>query len=272
MTRLHSGSATTKRRVALLPAQVGHSCRPRILERMTRSDDGRPAPPRLPPDLSSELDLRLTAGCEIDHKSIQGDFSDSDLEGLQVEDSRIVGSSFTAAGLNRLRLIDVVVDGSDFSGADMEGAFFTRVTFTDCRMSGALFPRAQMQDVTFSEVRLDQVNLRMMEGERVVFDHVNLERAEFYAAHLKAAHFFDCDLSGADVSQVKLPGARFHGSVLSDIKGSEYLRDVVIDSRAGAPTGQGVFAGLNIRVEDDREADVGPMAGEEPSRPRKRPT
>jgi uncharacterized protein YjbI with pentapeptide repeats len=272
MTRLHSGSATTKRRVALLPAQVGHSCRPRILERMTRSDHGRPAPPRLPPDLSSELDLRLTAGCEIDHKSIQGDFSDSDLEGLQVEDSRIVGSSFTAAGLNRLRLIDVVVDGSDFSGADMEGAFFTRVTFTDCRMSGALFPRAQMQDVTFSEVRLDQVNLRMMEGQRVVFDHVNLERAEFYAAHLKAAHFFDCDLSGADVSQVKLPGARFHGSVLSDIKGSEYLRDVVIDSAQVLPLAQGVFAGLNIRVEDDREADVGPIAGEEPSRPRKRPT
>ena len=79
------------------PGVRGHSCRPRILERMTRSDDGRPAPPRLPPDLSSELDLRLTAGCEIDHKSIQGDFSDSDLEGLQVEDSRIVGSSFTAA-------------------------------------------------------------------------------------------------------------------------------------------------------------------------------
>ena len=147
----------------------------------------------------------------------------------------------------------------------MEGAFFTRVTFTDCRMSGALFPRAQMQDVAFSEVRLDQVNLRMMEGERVVFDHVNFERAEFYAAHLKAARFFDCDLSGADVSQVKLPGARFHGSVLSDIKGSEYLRDVVIDSAQVLPLSKGVFAGLNIRVEDNREADVGPMAGEEPS-------
>ena len=140
---------------------------------MTRSESGRPTPPRLPPDLSSEPDLRLTVGCEIEHTTIQGDFSDGDLEGLQVEDSQIVGSSFTAADLSFLHLIDVVVEGSDFSGADMEEASFTRVTFTDCRMSGALLPRAQMQDVTFSGVRLDHVNFRMIEGERVLFDHVN---------------------------------------------------------------------------------------------------
>ena len=223
---------------------------------MTRTESERPTPPRLPPDLPSEPDLRLTAGSEINRITIQGDFSDSDLEGLLVEDSHIVRSSFTAADLNRLRLVDVLVEGSDFSGADMEEASFTRVTFTGCRMSGALLPRAQMQDVTFSEVRLDGVNFRMIEGERVVFDHVNLERGEFYSAHLKTACFFDCDLSGADVSQVKLPGARFHGSVLSEIKGSEYLRDIVIDSAQVLPLAKGVFAGLNIRVEDDRETDV----------------
>jgi hypothetical protein len=147
---------------------------------MTPSESGRPTPPRLPPDLSSESDLRLIAGCEIDHETIQGDFSNGDLEGLHVEDSRIVGSSFTAADLNRLRLIDVVVEGSDFSGADMEDAVFTRVIFTDCRMSGALFPRAQMQDVTFSEVRLDQVNFRMIEGERVAGSD---EQRGVWAAH-----------------------------------------------------------------------------------------
>jgi uncharacterized protein YjbI with pentapeptide repeats len=237
---------------------------------MTRSESGRPTPPRLPSDLSSGAHLRLTAGCEIDHAAVQGDFSGRDLEGLQLEDSRIIGSSFTAADLNHLRLIDVVVEGSDFSGTDMEEASFTRVTFTDCRMSGALIPRARMQDVTFSEVRLDQVNFRMIKGERVVFDHVNLERGEFYSADLKATCFFDCDLSGADLSQVKLPGARFHGSVLSDIKGSEYLRGVVIETAQVLPLAHGVFAGLNIRVEDDRDADVEPMDSRESSKPRPR--
>ncbi len=135
----------------------------------------------------------------------------------------------------------------------MTEASFTRVRFNGCRMSGALLPRARMQDTTFSEVRLDDVNLRMVQGDRILFEHVNLERGEFYSARLTGSCFFDCNLSGADVSQAKLPEARLHGSVLSDIKGSEYLRDIVIDGAQVLPLAKGVFAGLNIRVDDDRE-------------------
>jgi uncharacterized protein YjbI with pentapeptide repeats len=242
-----------------------------ILDRMARPETDRPNPPRLPSDLPSEPDLRLTAGAEINGVTLQGDFSACELEGLLVEDSHIVHSSFTSTDLNRLRLVDVLVEGSDFSGADMEEASFTRVTFSGCRMSGALLPRSQMRDVTFSEVRLDGVNFRMAEGERVVFDHVSLHRGEFSAANLKSTRFFDCNLSGADVSQAKLPGARFHGSVLSDMKGSEYLRDVVIESAQVLPLAQGVFAGLNILVEDDREPAHPLVRGKSPTS-RNRPT
>ena len=60
------------------------------------------------------------------------------------------------------------------------------------------------------------------------------------------------------MSQAKLPGARFHGSVLSGIKGGEYLRDNVrlIRTAHVLPLANGVFAALNILVEDDREAHV----------------
>jgi uncharacterized protein YjbI with pentapeptide repeats len=223
---------------------------------MARLQRDRPTPPRLPPDLPTEPDLRITAGSQINRITIVGDFSNGDLERVMVEDSRIVRSPFTASDLHGLRLTDVLVEGCDFSGADMEEASFTRVTFSGCRMSGALLPRARMQDVSFIDVRLDGVNFRMTEGERVVFDHANLQRGEFSAAHLKTVCFFDCDLSGVDVSQAKLPGARFHGSLLADIKGSEYLRDVVIDSTQVLPLAQGIFAGLNIRIDDDRDTGV----------------
>jgi uncharacterized protein YjbI with pentapeptide repeats len=239
---------------------------------MARLESDRPTPPRLPPDLPSDPDLRVAAGSEISRITIQGDFSNGDLEGVLVEDSRIVHSSFTASDLHRLRLTDVLVEGSDFSGADMEEASFTRVAFVGCRMSGALLPRARMQDVTFCEVRLDGVNFRMIEGERVVFDNANLQRGEFYSAHLKTASFFDCDLSGADVSQVKLPGSLFHGSLLTELKGSEYLRDVVIDSAQVLPLAKGIFAGLNIRIEDDREAEVPLLARNTKPKSRTRPT
>ncbi len=227
---------------------------PLMLEPMTRPGSERPVAPRLPPDMPTEPNLNLVAGSEVHGLTIQGDYSDAQLEGLVVEDSQIVHSSFIAADLSRLRLVDVLVEGSDLSGADMEEASFTRVTFKGCRMSGALLPRSHMRDVTFEEVRLDDVNFRMSEGRRILFDHVNLERAEFYSAHLTTTCFFDCDLNAADLSQAELPGARFHGSGLSQIKGGEYLRDIVIDSSQLLPLATRVFAGLNIRVEDDRDA------------------
>jgi hypothetical protein len=71
---------------------------------------------------------------------------------------------------------------------------------------------------------------------------------------------------------VKLPGARFHGSDLSEIKGSEYLRDVVIDSTQVLPLAKGVFASLNIRVEDDRETDVRLLEREASPKSTNRPT
>ena len=199
-------------------------------------------------------DLRLTAGDVINGLTLQGDYAHGQLEGLVVEDSYLVRSSFIAADLRGLSLVDVLVEGSDFSGADMEEASFTRVAFKDCRMSGARFARARLQDVAFSEVKLDDVNLRMATGERVLFDRVNLVRGDFYSVVLTSARFFDCDLTGADVSQARFPGGRFHGSTLLDLKGAEYLRDVGIDSSQVLPLAVGVFAGLHIRVDDDRES------------------
>jgi hypothetical protein len=70
---------------------------------------------------------------------------------------------------------------------------------------------------------------------------------------LISACFFDCDLSEAEFSQAVLPGARFHGSSLADIKGGEYLRDIVIDSSQVLPLALRVFLALGIRVDDERE-------------------
>jgi uncharacterized protein YjbI with pentapeptide repeats len=225
-----------------------------MLAGMARARGDRPIPPRLPPALAPEHGLTLTAGDQMSGSTIEGDFSGAELEALEVEESHIVRSSFIAADLSRLSLIDVLIEGSDFSGADMEEASLTRVTFKGCRMSGARLSRTKLRDVSFSLVRLDDCNLRMSAGERVFFDCVDLKRGDFYSANPTVARFYDCDLTGADLSQAKLPGARFHGSILWDLKGGEYLRDVVIDSTQVIPLATGVFAGLNIRIEDERDA------------------
>ena len=221
---------------------------------MARPPSEQPVPPRLPTDLPHEPHWQVVPGTYVSGVTIQADFSERRLDGLVVEDTHIVNSSFIASDLNHLEMVDVLVEGSDFSGALMEEAVFSRVAFRNCRMSGLSMPRSQVRDLSFDDVRLDDVNLRRGTGERVLFEHVNLQRGDLYAVHFTSACFFDCDLRAVDLSEAKLRGAKFHGSDLSEINGGECLRDIVIDSSQVLPLAVRVFASLGIRVEDDRDA------------------
>ena len=156
---------------------------------MARPND-LPIPPRLPVDLLSSPNLRLTEASDLYRLTIQGVFSDADLAEMTLEESHIVHSVFVSADLGRLRMVDCLVEGSDLSGADMQEASFTRVAFKGCRMSGALIAQAHLQNVTFSESKLDGVNSRMCQGDRVLFDHVNLGEASFYATAVNVRMLF----------------------------------------------------------------------------------
>jgi uncharacterized protein YjbI with pentapeptide repeats len=212
-----------------------------------------PQRPRLPRDLPLPSEIVPTDDLELFQLTVQGDYSDQRCQGMSLEEAHIFHASFVGADLRNIRFVDVLIEGADFSGADMEEASFSRVEFTDCRMSGVLIPQAKLQDVTFTECKLDGANFRMSEADRILFDHVNLTCTEFSAGRFTSACFFDCDLSEAEFSHAVVPGARFHGSSLADIKGGEYLRDIVIDSSQVLPLALRVFIALGIRVDDERD-------------------
>lgn len=209
--------------------------------------------PRLPSDLPSSSEAVLTDGSELFQRTIQGDYSDQRCQEMTLEEAHVLHASFVGADLRWLRLIDVLIEGANFSGADMEEASFRRVEFIDCRMSGALIPRAALKDVTFTTCKLDDANFRMSEAEHILFDGVNLRGADFSAGRFNKACFYDCDLSGAEFSQAVVADARFHGSLLNEVKGAEYLRNIVIDSTQVLPLALQVFSALGIRVDDERD-------------------
>jgi hypothetical protein len=215
--------------------------------------NSRPQKPRLPSDLPFSSEPVVNDDLDLFQLTIQGDFSTQRGQEMTVEEAHVLRASFVGADLRRLRLTDVLVEGCNFSGANMEEASFCRVEFIDCRISGVLIPQARLQDVTFAGCKLDGANFRMLEAERIHFEHVDLRGAEFSAARLTSACFFDCDLSEADFSQAVLAGARLHGSSLDELKGGEYLRDIVIDSTQVLPLALRVFSALGIRIDDERE-------------------
>jgi uncharacterized protein YjbI with pentapeptide repeats len=221
-----------------------------------------PAGPSLPNELDQLRLLQFDSESAFTEARIEGSFVGQSAHSVEISQSRLNRSAFTAGQLHLLRLTDVVLDSCDFSGADLEESTLTRVQWRGCRMSGLAIARSSLRDVVFSECRLDDASLRSCDLERVTFEHTDLSSADFSGSTLQMVRLFDCNLSGADFSSVKAKGTRFHGSVLTDLKGAGDLRGVVIDSSQLLPLGVRVLDALGVVVDDERE----------PPEPSRRPT
>jgi uncharacterized protein YjbI with pentapeptide repeats len=117
-------------------------------------------------------------------------------------------------------------------------------------MSGFGLALGRLRDVRFVDCRLDGANLRMVDAERVGFEGCQLTEADGYGAKAVDVSFTDCDLTGAELSQATLTGARFLRSRLADLRGATALAGAVIDSGQIVPLALGLFAALEITVED----------------------
>ena len=63
--------------------------------------DGHPPSPRVPTDLPSHPDLRLTEDSDLYRLIIEGDFSEANLEQMTIEESQVLRSAFVGADLGR---------------------------------------------------------------------------------------------------------------------------------------------------------------------------
>jgi uncharacterized protein YjbI with pentapeptide repeats len=165
----------------------------------------------------------------------------------------VVQAQLIGAASSRLHATDVRIEGSDLSGTDFDESSFTRVVFHECRLSGTVFSRCSFRDVLFSGCRLNQANFAMTDAIAVVFEDTDLRESDFYAATLEDSRFFDCNLSGAQLSKAHTAGARFHGSILSELKGGQALAGAVIDSTQVLPVALAVLSELGIRIDDERD-------------------
>ena len=115
-------------------------------------------------------------------------------------------------------------------------------------MSGAMFPEVRLRHVRFVGCRMDAVVFRMAVASTARFESCQSVRRRPVRVRLRRSVFTDCDLTGADVSQATLAGAKLHGSDLADIVGSAALRDVEIDPSQVVAVALAVFDGIGIRV------------------------
>ncbi len=213
--------------------------------------------PRIPAALAEltvdgTVDDPVWEGCEV-----RGSLAGAEIPELDIVDSAVRSVAFTGATVESFQASDTTFESCELSGALLESAVLTRVEFRSCRMTGVVAPRSRLRDVRFVDCQMVEANLRACRGVGVGFESSNLRDADFYDSELIGAHLFDCDLTGTELSKVRMAGARLQGSTLEAVKGAGSFREVVIDTTQIVPLALRVFAALGITIDDDRTADGG---------------
>jgi uncharacterized protein YjbI with pentapeptide repeats len=183
--------------------------------------------------------------------TLTGEYSNAQVELVEVASCRIERAQLTGSRLTRCSLVDCLGIASDFSGVILEDCSIRRVEFHECRFSGLEAQHSHFEDVAYFDCKIDRANFRMTEWKAAEFHDCELLDADFYGSSLPGSRFQGCDLSGAQLSKADLSRSQLNGSKLDRIQGAEGLRGVIIGSDQVIPAALAVFGSLNIVVDDN---------------------
>ena len=124
-------------------------------------------------------------------------------------------SDLRGTTLRKLDLSNIDFSGSQFSGADLQitslsGAILHSVNFEDAILSGANFDEAQIVNSNFTHATIKNTSFSETLIQKSKFATVDFQSNDF--SYVK---FIDCDLAGANLTQVKLQEAQFLSSNLT---------------------------------------------------------
>lgn len=170
-----------------------------------------------------------------------------------VAEVELIGSIWTGVDLTSrrvsgLRARDVVFDKCDLSGAVLDGARLDRVLFTGCRLTGTMLSATALTDVVIEDCVANLGNFRAAKSRYLFIERTVLTEADFYTARLTDSAILDCDLTGANFSDLSVDGLALHGSTLERIIGAKSLAGASIDAEQLIPLGVALVAGLGISV------------------------
>lgn len=143
-------------------------------------------------------------------------FSDIDLIGSDLRDTRLVDINLEKATLNRTDF-----SNSDMAGANLSKAEAGRARFNGAKLSGANFAKAELNRASFRGADLTGSDLSKSELGRADFTDANLANANIAFANLARANFNGAEMTGVDLSNSYLYLTRIEGSDLTTVTGLE---------------------------------------------------
>jgi uncharacterized protein YjbI with pentapeptide repeats len=198
-------------------------------------------------DLTERAKLDLRNAClrdaELSELDLSGlDFSGADLSGADLTGCSLSGASLRSATLFRARLDRAELMGADLGGANLTACSADGAGFGGTDLRGAILCDAKLRGATLTQSRMSDAELRCadLQGARirgadlsgVDFQHADLRESELSGSRLHRATLSDCDLRGAQLSDLSgYESADWIGVDLrdADLRGALRLRRFVLD-------------------------------------------
>ena len=147
---------------------------------------------------------------------------------VEMEACRFVGTSLAGSALERLQILDCVLEHCDLANVHLTSSALTRVELTGCRATGLVASGALLRNVTMRNCVADLSAFRFATFTAVRFVDCRLHGADFVSADLTGALFRRCDLSRAELSQVRARGAVFVDCVWDGVHGVTSLAGATV--------------------------------------------
>ncbi|MFE4176881.1 pentapeptide repeat-containing protein [Streptomyces sp. NPDC056909] len=189
-------------------------------------------------------------------------YAEADLRDLDLADTHLLDGRITGVKARRTRLEKLRVDSVDFTGCDLSSLRWTdsrisRAVFRDCKLMGATLEDVTLDNVLFENCKLDYGTFaRVRAAGPVIFARCSLRETAFVAADLGAALIDDSDLRLTEFDGGKYRGLDLRGNDLSQVRGLNSLKQIVIDRAQSLQLAEALTAELDVTFGEDLGEDL----------------
>lgn len=168
-----------------------------------------------------------------------------------MDECRLTAASLAGSTLDKFTLVDAVLDHCDLANLTLEHSSLTRVELIGCRATGLVAPGTFVRHLGVRDCLAEMSSFRFAVLANTYFADTRLSRADFVGADLTSTVFRRCDLTGAELSQVKARGALFVDCIWDEVRGLPSLAGATVVH--GSPLDEhafmaGMAANLGIRL------------------------
>jgi uncharacterized protein YjbI with pentapeptide repeats len=210
-------------------------------------------------NLDDKITLLKTSGSCIFCDLTQGNFKGSDLRGVDLRYSVLIGADFTDTNLTETDLTNTNLTGAklngvDLSNKDLTGVNLTEVDLRNKDLTGVNFSRANLSNQDFTGAILAYANLKEAD-----LSGANLSNQDFTGTILTQANLSESNLTEVNLSNKDLTGVNLSGVNLSN---KDLTRTVLVNANLSEVNLDGVdlsnkdLTGVNLTEVDLRYKDL----------------